>query len=83
VPRCYKQDKLVDTFNGFECRQSMKRWLRELLWLSRCELLLLEAVAESGDSLGTKRKGKVCRWKLRPGNGYGRLWNNENTFYVQ
>jgi hypothetical protein len=34
--------------------------LRELFWFGHSKLLLLEAVAEAGDSLGTQTKGNIC-----------------------
>jgi hypothetical protein len=38
--------------------------VRGLLLLSRCELLLLEAIAaEAGNGSETQRKLNVCRWK--------------------
>jgi hypothetical protein len=40
-----------------------------MLGFSCCQLLLLEEVAEAGDSSGTERKGNVRRWKPLPSNG--------------
>jgi hypothetical protein len=60
MPRCYKQGKL-----GIAVNWLVSQSVRELLRLSR-ELLLLELVAEAGNSSGTQRKGSVRCWKLLP-----------------
>jgi hypothetical protein len=65
MPRCYKQDEIVDRVNAVQC--SGASWLvSELTVLLR--FISCELVAEAGDSSRTQRKGNVRCWKPLAGN---------------
>jgi hypothetical protein len=59
VPRCYNQDKLVESVGELD-----NRWGSAVV-SGGCE----ELVVEAGDSLRAQRKGNVRCWKPLQSNG--------------